>query len=125
MNDSRVFVDTNIFLYATLEDDFLQDERARAINLLTNLSDKTIYINTQVLNEFYSVMLRRSASEETIHGRLNAIIAETKVSVIKLKTIKQCWNMRLAIPIQLLGLPNSGIGSRKQLRHPIHRGSST
>jgi predicted nucleic acid-binding protein len=34
MSDSRVFVDTNIFLYAALEDDFQQGIRAGAVNLL-------------------------------------------------------------------------------------------
>jgi predicted nucleic acid-binding protein len=95
MNDSRVFVDTNIFLYAALEDDFQQGKRTGAVNLLKGLSDKIVYINTQVLHEFYNVMLRHGASDEAIHDRLNAIIGETKVSVIKVKTVKRCWDMRL------------------------------
>ena len=32
MSDSWVFVDTNIFLYAALEDDFQQGKRAGAVN---------------------------------------------------------------------------------------------
>jgi predicted nucleic acid-binding protein len=95
MNDNRVFVDTNIFLYAALEDDCQQEKRTGAINLLKGLTDKTVYINTQVLHEFYSVMLRNGANDEAIHEHLNAIIGETKVSVIKVNTIKQCWNIRL------------------------------
>ncbi|MFH2076462.1 MAG: hypothetical protein ABIJ57_14145 [Pseudomonadota bacterium] len=87
MNDSRVFVDTNIFLYAALEDDFQQDKRTGAVNLLKGLTDKLVYVNTQVLHEFYSVMLRHGASDEAIHDRLNAIIGETKVSVITVKTV--------------------------------------
>jgi len=88
MNDERVFVDTNIFLYAALEDKFHQNKRGLAIHLLKNLSDRTIYINTQVLNEFYSVMLRHGASDEEIHNRLNTIMAETKISLIKVNTLK-------------------------------------
>ena len=79
MNDSRVFVDTNIFLYAALEDDFQQGRRTGAVNLLKGLTGKLVYVNTQVLHEFYSVMLRNGASDETIQDRLNAIIGETKV----------------------------------------------
>ena len=82
MNDSRVFLDTNVFLYAALEDDFQKDKRTDAVNLLKGLNDKLVYVNTQVLNEFYSVMLRHGASDEVIQGRLAAIIGETKVSVI-------------------------------------------
>jgi len=58
MSDSRVFVDTNIFLYAALEDDFQQGKRAGAVNLLKGITDKLVYVNTQVLHEFYSIMLR-------------------------------------------------------------------
>jgi predicted nucleic acid-binding protein len=32
MSDSRVFVDTNIFLYAALEDDFQQGKRLKIVN---------------------------------------------------------------------------------------------
>ncbi len=95
MNDSRVFLDTNIFLYAALEDDFQKDKRTDAVNLLKGLNDKLVYVNTQVLNEFYSVMLRHGASDEVIQGLLAAIIGETKVSVITVKTIKRCWDIRM------------------------------
>jgi predicted nucleic acid-binding protein len=95
MSDSRVFVDTNIFLYAALEDDLHQGKRTHAVNLLKGLSDKAVYINTQVLHEFYSVMLRHGASDEAILDQLNAIIGETKVSIIKVNTVKRCWNIRL------------------------------
>jgi predicted nucleic acid-binding protein len=95
MNNNRVFVDTNIFLYAALEDDFRQDKRTGAVNLLKGLTDKIVHVNTQVLNEFYSVMLRHGASDEAIHDRLNAIIGETKVAVITVKTVKRCWDMRI------------------------------
>lgn len=53
MNDNRVFLDTNIFLYAALEDDFQQGKRTDAVNLLKGLNDKLVYVNTQVLNKFY------------------------------------------------------------------------
>ena len=95
MNDSRVFLDTNVFLYAALEDDFQKDKRTDAVNLLKGLNDKLVYVNTQVLNEFYSVMLRHGASDKVIQGRLAAIIGETKVSVITVKTIKRCWDIRM------------------------------
>jgi predicted nucleic acid-binding protein len=72
MKDSRVFVDTNIFLYASLEDNFQQGKRTRAINLLKGLSGKIVFINTQVLHEFYGVMLRHGASDEAIQELLDA-----------------------------------------------------
>jgi predicted nucleic acid-binding protein len=63
--------------YAALEDDFQQGRRKEAVNLLKGLTDKLVYVNSQVLHEFYSVRLRNGASDEAIHDRLNAIIGET------------------------------------------------
>ncbi|MGB5158818.1 PIN domain-containing protein [Desulfobacterium sp. N47] len=99
MKDNRVFVDTNIFIYASLEEnrksDLKADKRNKSITLLQSISDKDVYINTQVLNEIYSVLLRHGINEKEIHNKLSIIIKETKVSVIRLKTIKYCWDMRL------------------------------
>lgn len=95
MNDSRVFVDTNVFLYAALEDDFQQGKRTGAVNLLKGLTGKLVYVNTQVLHEFYSVMLRHGACDDAIRDLLNAIIGETKVSVSTVKTVKRCWDIRM------------------------------
>jgi predicted nucleic acid-binding protein len=50
INDSRVFLDTNIFLYTALGDEFQQERRTAAVNLLKGLNDKLVYVNTQVLN---------------------------------------------------------------------------
>ena len=94
MSDNRIFIDTNIFLYAALEDDLQKGKTNKAVNLLKSLTDKIIYVNTQVLHEFYSVMLRHGASDEAIRDRLNAIIGETKVSVVTVKTVKRCWDIR-------------------------------
>lgn len=95
MKDDRVFVDTNIFIYASLEGNHQGGKRDKAIALLQCLSEKIVFVNTQVLHEIYSVMLRHGVDEKAIQEKLAVIIKETKLSVIRLKTIKQCWAMRL------------------------------
>jgi predicted nucleic acid-binding protein len=94
MKDNRAFVDTNIFIYASLEEKQQGDKRDKSIALLQSLSDKVVYINTQVLHEIYSVMLRHGIDEKEIQDKLSVIIRETKLSVIRLKTVKRCWDMR-------------------------------
>jgi len=95
MKDDRVFVDTNIFIYASLEERQQGDKRGKAIILFRSLSDKKVFISTHVLHEFYSVMLRHGVDEKLIQEKLDVITGETKLSVIKLKTVKLCWDMRL------------------------------
>jgi len=42
MKDDRVFVDTNIFIYASLEGNHQGGKRDKAIALLQSLSDKVV-----------------------------------------------------------------------------------
>ena len=67
MKDSPVFIDTNVFLYAILEDDKHRVKRERAINLLQSLTEKDVLISTQVLNEIYSIMLRNGIAVRAIY----------------------------------------------------------
>ena len=95
MKDNRVFVDTNIFIYAILKEDQRVDKGNKAIALLQSLSNKVVFINTQVLNEIYSVMLRHEIEEKAIQEKLEVIIRETRLSIIRLKTVKRCWDIRM------------------------------
>jgi predicted nucleic acid-binding protein len=94
MKDNRVFVDTNIFIYAILKENQPGDKGSKAIALFQSLSNKAVFINTQVLNEIYSVLLRNEVEEKDIQERLEIIIRETRLSIIRLKTLKSCWDLR-------------------------------
>ena len=52
----NIFIDTNIFVYAVLQNDNEKIKRKVAINLIQNRLN--IVINTQILNEFYNVSSR-------------------------------------------------------------------
>jgi predicted nucleic acid-binding protein len=95
MKDNRVFVDTNIFIYTILTESQALEKRDKAIALFQSLSDKIVFINTQVLHEIYSVMLRHEIEEKVIQEKIEIIIRETRLSVIRLKTIKRCWELRI------------------------------
>lgn len=95
MKDNRVFVDTNIFIYAILKENRPGNKGDKAAALLQSLSDKVVFINTQVLNEIYSVMLRHEIEEKDIQEKLEIIIRETRLSTIRLKTINRCWDLRM------------------------------
>jgi predicted nucleic acid-binding protein len=90
----RVFVDTNLFVYAALEDQFHTEKRRRSIELLGGFGDATVLISTQILNEFYSVMLRHGIDDARIQEKLSVIIKETTVTGVKLKTVRACWKLK-------------------------------
>lgn len=71
---ARVFVDTNIWVYAHLHT--RDDARhARALGLVSEATGLTI--SPQVVAEYYSVMLRNAQPDARIQANLRAIFART------------------------------------------------
>ena len=95
MKDNRVFIDTNIFIYTMLTENLASEKRNKAVALMQSLSAKVVFINTQVLNEIYSVLLRHGVEEKNIQEKIEVIIRETRLSMIRLKTIRLCWELRI------------------------------
>ena len=72
----KVFIDTNIFVYSALDDEEEKVKREKAIELLKQFSDKQTIVSTQILNEFYSVLLKHNIPDKDIQNKLNTIIQE-------------------------------------------------
>ena len=85
----RVFIDSNIFIYAYTGDD--ESKHSIACNLLRdNVLNNEIVLSVQILNEFYSVMARYKYAHHEIKFCLNEIIEQVKVMPLELETIKKC-----------------------------------
>jgi len=89
----RVFVDTNIFIYAAIDDVVNADKRIRSIRLI-KLPGEAIVVSTQVINEFYVILLRNGFSDQDIQERALEIIEDTQVMSISVDTIKLAWDIR-------------------------------
>lgn len=90
----KVFVDTNIFIYAFLEDKENLEKRKASVDLLQKLSSADVVVSIQVLSEIYSVMLKNKISDKVIQEKLEILISETAISPITLDTIKKSWEIR-------------------------------
>lgn len=90
----KVFIDTNVFLYAFLEDEKSVEKRKISLELSQELSSTDVVISTQVLSEIYSVMLKNKVSDKEIQEKLKILISETETSPITLDTIKKSWQVR-------------------------------
>lgn len=88
----NVFIDTNIFVYAKLEN---SDEvkHLTAKKFLSNLTGH-ITISTQVLNECYAVFAKHNISDPIIQETIAFILDEVIVETITLKTIHIAWVVR-------------------------------
>ena len=60
----KVFIDTNIFVYSALDDEKEKVKREKAIELLKKLSGQQTFVSTQILNEFYSVLLKNNIPDK-------------------------------------------------------------
>jgi len=85
----KVFIDSNVFIYAYTGDDNQKHSVARDL-LRSNVLSNEIIVSAQVLSEFYSVMTRYQYPHREIKLCLNEIIEQVKVMPIELETIKLC-----------------------------------
>jgi predicted nucleic acid-binding protein len=89
----KVFVDTNIFIYLKLKDKKNEDKKSICSDLFRKIKNR-ITISTQVINEFYNVMLRNGLSDSKIQEMVGGIIEISMVSLLTLDTIKQSWKIK-------------------------------
>ncbi|MBU0568363.1 PIN domain-containing protein [bacterium] len=94
MNDNRVFVDTNVFVYAKLEHEQNKIKKQLATQLLESLKGQVI-ISTQVLNEFASVLIKHHVDDGMVQSAVQAIIEDCYVSAVGLSTVKKAWEIRI------------------------------
>jgi predicted nucleic acid-binding protein len=61
----KIFVDTNVFIYAYSDDDMIKHKIAENL-LRKDLAENSIVISVQILSEFYSVMAKSKLSHSEI-----------------------------------------------------------
>ncbi|GHV84333.1 twitching motility protein PilT [Spirochaetia bacterium] len=88
----KVFVDTNIILYAEFDDDSKKYNCAKAL-LKNSFIQSGVYISTQVLNEFFVNALRKGAGASDIQSVLLNYSNNFKLITIDFQTIRECWRI--------------------------------
>lgn len=89
----RNFIDTNIFVYASIEDKVHADKRNEAVNLIQR-TEHEIVISTQVLNEYYTILIKNGINDEDIQERILEIIENAVLINVTFKTIQSAWEIR-------------------------------
>jgi len=90
----KVFVDSNVFIYAKIKSQDAE-KHIGAQSLLRTL-DRQIIISIQVLNEFYNTLYRIGVDDATVQSFLKQIMQYTLTQSITKSTIELCWEMRNA-----------------------------
>ena len=89
----RIFIDTNIFVYSAVEDTINLDKRNKAIELIQG-EEYEIIVSTQVINEFYTILIRNGISDADIQERIFEIVENAVLTNVTFKTIQYAWGIR-------------------------------
>jgi predicted nucleic acid-binding protein len=88
--NAKIFADTNLWIYAHLQIE--NDPRcAKAAELVRKLS---LNISNQVINEYYSVMLRNKASDTFIQENIKKMLFHCDVYWLTFETLATAFEVR-------------------------------
>ena len=88
----KIFIDTNIWVYASLINKSDLPKRNISIDLIQKNSIR--FVSTQVLNEFYNALLKYKIKDAEILGFINEIIENTNVCQQDIETLRRGWSIK-------------------------------
>jgi len=89
----RIFIDTNLFVYAHVSDDTVKHEIAVEL-LCREIIGFQVIVSTQVLTEFYSAMSKHKLAHDEISSFLADIIRCSNVASVSLTTVELCLKLK-------------------------------
>jgi predicted nucleic acid-binding protein len=88
----KVFFFFFLLLYAEFKDD--SDKYRLAKNLLTNrVKNSSIYVSTQIINEFYVNALRKGKTSQDIQNVLQQFFDDFNILSVSTETVQDCWRV--------------------------------
>lgn len=87
----KCFIDTNIWVYAHFQ------ETNKKFDIALELLETTplLVSSTQVLNEYYSVMLKKKIADVLIQDNIEVMIDISDIQVIQITTLRQAHQIKL------------------------------
>jgi predicted nucleic acid-binding protein len=93
----KVFIDTNIFVYAFLDtDDTSQHAKhLKAVEFLEQFdADSQVIISTQVLSEYYSALLKNKISDEDIQESAKQLVNSIEVVPVSKNIVMDTYSIK-------------------------------
>ena len=92
----KIFIDTNIFVYAVLKPRNKLDEKKhfQANALLSNIRELNVVVSVQVINEFYNSLLKHGVDDKKIQKKLYQIIDVVLVVPLTLDIVMKSWSIK-------------------------------
>jgi predicted nucleic acid-binding protein len=89
----KLFLDTNIWVYAHLESE--NDTKHQKANTLVEETVQPLVTSTQVLHEYYSIMLKNKMTDEWIQTNIEAMIEYCEIQLITLSIIRLAHRIKV------------------------------
>ena len=94
----KIFIDTNVFVYAYLEnpkrrEDYKKHLKAKEL-LRSFTTDNIVFISTQVCNEYYSALLNNKIENSDIQSSLYSLVQMVNVASISKDTVLQSFEIK-------------------------------
>jgi predicted nucleic acid-binding protein len=89
----KPFIDTNVLVYAKLENADSTEKREIAIALIQQIQDYPV-ISVQVLNEFAGVLIKHHVANHTIQEAIREIVDDSIVIPLAVNLIWETWRIR-------------------------------
>ncbi len=87
----KVFIDTNVFVYAYLENPKKQEDYEKHLKakefLRSFTTENTVIISTQVCNEYYSALSKNKIENHDIQSSLSSLVQMVNVASISKNTV--------------------------------------
>lgn len=88
----KIFIDTNIFVYAKLATE--QEIEKQQAKQFLKAQKNTVVISTQVLSEFTSVLIKHRIDDETIKKAIAEITQDCFIAPVSFNTIQTAWEIK-------------------------------
>lgn len=93
----KIFIDTNIFVYAFLDtdDSIHHTKHLKAVDFLKQFStDNQVIISTQVLSEYYSALLKNKIKDEDIQESAKQLVNSIRVVPLSKHTVIESYSIK-------------------------------
>lgn len=88
----KIFIDTNILVYAFLDNE--AEKHEQAVNLLAQAINKEVFISTQVFSELYSALSKNGIEHDAIEQYVLELEEQMNLVLIDFQTITRCLTLK-------------------------------
>jgi predicted nucleic acid-binding protein len=88
----RVFIDTNILVYAFLENDTVRHDAS--VKLMSDIIGSEVFVSIQVMSEIYAAISKNGVGHEKITEYLCELEEKMNIQPICFDTVKKCLSLK-------------------------------